>query len=284
MRKDVTNHTPSAVRSLEGHDEWSAIDSTKDPIKLLKAIQSVMCGQQTHQHLPLTLHQSMQGIVNVVTLPPHWHSQHPVVLQAAVQPACQPPAVDHHPNLSDLEVCSKFMERKKSKKQRGDPRMSQALAVCLEDPDQSHLDVLFQCRFDFSPLSREELKLAGSRDVKDVENITLKQRFDQLSRRLRNAREWIKREREEGKLVASTNNGPTEQTQIESSDNDSKINDKLEGTIGSNMAPDGNNGASSSLSTAQKRRRDSFDEAIDELPGMEGLGDTLIEARLSDAY
>ena len=176
------------------------------------------------------------------------------------------------------------MERKKSKKQRGDPRMSQALAVCLEDPDQSHLDVLFQCGFDLSPLSREEVKLAGSHDVKDVENIALKQRFDQLSRRLRNAREWIKREREEGKLVASTNNGPTEQIQIESSDNDSKINDKLEGTIGSNMAPDGNNGASSSLSTAQKRRRDSFDEAIDELPGMEGLGDTLIEARLSDAY
>ena len=46
VRKDVTTLygqvlgqcTPPMRRSLEGHDEWSVIDSSKDPIKLLKAV------------------------------------------------------------------------------------------------------------------------------------------------------------------------------------------------------------------------------------------------------
>ena len=78
--------TPSMRRSLEGRDEWSAIDSTKDPIKLLKAIQSVMCGQQTHQHLPLTLHQSMRGVVNITqgkSNPEDYHKRFVAALEAA---------------------------------------------------------------------------------------------------------------------------------------------------------------------------------------------------------
>ena len=57
--------TPSMRRSLEGHEDWPTIDSTKAPILLRKAIQSVMFGQQTHQYLPLTLHQSIRSIVNI---------------------------------------------------------------------------------------------------------------------------------------------------------------------------------------------------------------------------
>ena len=184
---------------------------------------------------------------------------------------------DCHPNLTDRQLYEKIMVEKEGKLgKKGDPRMNQALLICLEDPNLPHLDALLRCGFDFSPLSREELELRSSRVVKDIENITLKQRFDQLSRRLRTARKWIEREREEGKLLSvdSTTTNVTGAFRSGTADSgySNTSGDTSEGSEKQGGTQEAMQGAS---------RRDSFDEAIEELPGMEGLGD-IIGENLSD--
>lgn len=194
-----------------------------------------------------------------------------------------PPDVDHHPNLTDRQVYERIMEKKeKTLGSKGDPRMNHTLLICLEDPNLPHLDVLLQCGFDFAPLSREELELKGSREVKDVENITLKQRFDQLSRRLRTARKWIERERKEGNLLldpscttsATGKAAGKFRSDTSESGHSNTSGDASNGSRKRDMAPE----------QTQKSRRDSFDEAIEELPGMEDLGDTIGEVLSDEEY
>ena len=131
-----------------------------------------------------------------------------------------------------------------------------------------------QCGFDFSPLSREELEIRSSRAVKDVENITLKQRLDQLSRRLRTARKWIEREREEGKLLSEPAISATGEFRSGTADSGHS------NTSGFTSEGSGKHSRTQEQ-TQRASRRDSFDEAIEELPGMEDLGDTIGEM-LSD--
>ena len=57
--------SPTMRAHLEADPNWENIDLTKDPVELLKTIQSVMYGQQTHQYLPLVLHKAVRGLVNI---------------------------------------------------------------------------------------------------------------------------------------------------------------------------------------------------------------------------
>ena len=191
------------------------------------------------------------------------------------------PNSDHHPNLSDRQLYERIMVKKEEKLgKKGDPRMNRTLLICVEDPDLPHLDALLQCGFDFSPSSREELELRSSRAVKDVENITLKQRLDQLSRRLRTARKWIKREREEGKLRSEPTSSATGEFRSGTADsgNSNTSGDASEGSGKHNRSSvEKCTLAEDADDEIQQNRRDSFDEAIEELPGIDNLGDTIGE-------
>lgn len=141
--------------------------------------------------------------------------------------------------------------------------MAEALVLCLESPDLRHLDAILQGGFDFSHLTRKELEIKNSRNIKDADGITLKQRLDQLSRRIRDAKEWIKAEREKGRLLDDL---------VEPCRIDDKVSARYEaGILGTLDDDDG----------VPPFRRDSFDEAIEELPGVRGLPDSVV-TMLSD--
>ena len=137
---------------------------------------------------------------------------------------------------------------------RGDRRMNQTLVLCLENPGLPHLDALPQSGFDFSHLTHEELEMKSSRFVKDADGITLKQRFDQLSRRIRKAKNWIEVERNEGGLL--------DDHDVEPCNIDDEVKSRNEAGILGGTDNDG---------TTVSCRRDSFDEAIEELPGIREL-------------
>jgi hypothetical protein len=66
---------------------------------------------------------------------------------------------------------------------KGDPRMHRAVAARLADPDMSLLDALIKGGFDFPAEGGQDSTLV------DADGVTLGQRKNQLSRRLRLARQ-----------------------------------------------------------------------------------------------
>lgn len=194
-----------------------------------------------------------------------------------------PPTCQDVSNLTDDELYEKHvLHKKRACGQKGDPRMNQTLIACLRNPDLPHLDALLENGFDFSPLSRLELEVASKRDIKDVDGVTLKQRLDNLSRRLRNAKIWIKEERDAtGKTKPSRPSRGTSNEQMVPTS-----------PAGSNTSNDASGETTSEEGITRKRRgheedgsvgaetpsrRDSFDEVIDEVMAIEDLGQVIDE-------
>ena len=78
--------------------------------------------------------------------------------------------------------------------------MNRALVLSLEDPNLPRLDALVAGGFQFG-VSRTELEMVSPTAIKDSDNVSLRQRRDQLSRRLREVRKWIKQARDSDSLV-----------------------------------------------------------------------------------
>ena len=184
-------------------------------------------------------------------------------------------------NLTDAEVYEKYVvHKKRAQGQRGDPRMNQTLITCLRDPDLPHLDALLQNGFDFSPLSHEELWMASARDTKDADGVTLKQRLDNLGRRLRNAKRWIKEEREatdetKPSGIVSCHNPTISASHVGSdgsNDASGETSSDGDGKWKRRDLDEQGSGAAEAPS-----RRDSFDEVIDEVMAIEDLGQVIDE-------
>ena len=192
-----------------------------------------------------------------------------------------PPKDQRFSNLTDAELYEKHVvHKKRARGQRGDPRMNQTLITCLRDPDLPHLDALLQNGFDFSPLSREELGMASAKDTKDADGITLKQRLDNLGRRLRNAKRWIKEEREatdktkpSGIVCCHNQTVPASHVGSDTS-NDASGETSPDGD-GKRKRRDPDEQGSGAAEVPS--RRDSFDEVMDEVMAIEDLGQVIDE-------
>lgn len=105
----------------------------------------------------------------------------------------------HFAGLSDYQLYEQIVERRHTNTigRKADPRMNRALALALQNPGMSRPDAIVAGGFAFPDLK------SSSRTTKDSEGITLKQRTDQLSRRVREAEKWIQHARQTGDLSGS---------------------------------------------------------------------------------
>ena len=108
----------------------------------------------------------------------------------------------HFSDLTDRQLYDRIVQERQTNStgRRADPRMNHALVLSLEDPNLPRLDALVAGGFQFGA-SRAELEMVSPTAIKDSENVSLRQRRDQLSRRLREVRKWIKQARDSGTLV-----------------------------------------------------------------------------------
>ena len=108
----------------------------------------------------------------------------------------------HFSDLTDRQLYDRIVQQRQTNStgRRADPRMNRALVLSLEDPNLPRLDALVAGGFQFGA-SHTEVEMVSPTVIKDGENISLRQRRDQLSRRLREVRKWIKQARDNGTLV-----------------------------------------------------------------------------------
>jgi len=96
---------------------------------------------------------------------------------------------------------SKNGSMKRKLGRRGDPRMHRAVAARLKNPQMSLLDALLEGGFEFPNISDEKDKSGGfNGQIADKDNVQLCQRKNQLSRRLRLARQGNQNQGNESKL------------------------------------------------------------------------------------
>ena len=95
-------------------------------------------------------------------------------------------------NLSDRYIYQKIWHNKtrEGSGRRPDPRMDSAVLACLEDALLTPVDALCNAGFVF-PDAQRDLLSRGSKHFVDSNGVSLRQRRDQLNRRLRQARKWI---------------------------------------------------------------------------------------------
>ena len=100
---------------------------------------------------------------------------------------------DAFPNLSDRDIYQQIWHNKtkEGSGRRPDPRMDSAVLACLDDARLTPVDALCDAGFVF-PGALRDLLSKGSKHFVDVNGVSLRQRRDQLNRRLRQARKWIK--------------------------------------------------------------------------------------------
>ena len=100
---------------------------------------------------------------------------------------------DAYPNLSDRDIYQRIWHNKtkEGSGRRPDPRMDSAVLSCLEDASLTPVDALCDAGFVF-PGAQRDLLSRGSKHFVDERGVSLRQRRDQLNRRLRQARKWIK--------------------------------------------------------------------------------------------
>ena len=100
---------------------------------------------------------------------------------------------DAFPNLSDRDIYQQIWHNKtkEGSGRRPDPRMDSAVFACLDDARLTPVDALCDAGFVF-PGALRDLLSKGSKHFVDVNGVSLRQRRDQLNRRLRQARKWIK--------------------------------------------------------------------------------------------
>ena len=105
----------------------------------------------------------------------------------------------HFAGLSDYQLYEQIVERRHTNTigRKSDPRMNRALALALQNPGMSRPDAIVAGGFAFPDLK------SISRATKDSEGISLKQRTDQLGRRVREAEKWIQHARQTGDLSGS---------------------------------------------------------------------------------
>ena len=108
----------------------------------------------------------------------------------------------HLSHLTDRQLYDRIIQERQTNStgRRADPRMNRALVLSLEDPNLPRLDALVAGGFQFG-VSRTELEMVSPTAIKDSDNVSLRQRRDQLSRRLREVRKWIKQARDRDSLV-----------------------------------------------------------------------------------
>ena len=113
---------------------------------------------------------------------------------------------DAFPNLSDRDIYQRIWHNKtkEGSGRRPDPRMDSAVLACLDDAHLTPVDALCNAGFVF-PGVQSDLISRGSKHFVDASGVSLRQRRDQLNRRLRQAREWIKDARA-GTLTNNTGN------------------------------------------------------------------------------
>ena len=99
---------------------------------------------------------------------------------------------DAYPDLSDRDIYHRIWHNKtkEGSGRRPDPRMDLAVLSCLEDASLSPVDALCDAGFVF-PGAQRDLLSRGSKHFVDERGVSLRQRRDQLNRRLRQARKWI---------------------------------------------------------------------------------------------
>ena len=99
---------------------------------------------------------------------------------------------DAYPNLSDRDIYQRIWHNKtkEGSGRRPDPRMDSAVLSCLEDASLTPVDALCDAGFVF-PGAQRDLLSRGSKHFVDERGVSLRQRRDQLNRRLRQARKWI---------------------------------------------------------------------------------------------
>ena len=102
-------------------------------------------------------------------------------------------------HLSDYQLYEQIVQERptKSTGRKSDPRMNKALVLTLQNPEMSRADAIIAGGFVFPDLE------SSSRTNVDSERISLKQRQDQLSRRLREVKKWIQSARRTGELSGS---------------------------------------------------------------------------------
>lgn len=110
-----------------------------------------------------------------------------------------PSSDGHFTTLSDHQLYEEIAKRRHTNSigRKSDPRMSQALALILQNPDMSRPDAIVGGGFVFPDLK------SSPRTTVDSGGITLKQRTDQLGRRVREAEKWIQHARQTGELSGS---------------------------------------------------------------------------------
>ena len=101
---------------------------------------------------------------------------------------------------SQLYECIARERQTNSIGRKSDPRMHRALIMIVQDENLSGLDALLAAGFIFPGKTLSEIKTSNARTLKDSEGITLKQRRDQLNRRLREVKGWIQHARQTGDL------------------------------------------------------------------------------------
>lgn len=101
---------------------------------------------------------------------------------------------------SQLYECIARARQTNSTGRRSDPRMHRALMMTVQDENLSRLDALLAAGFVFPGKTLSEIKASNARTLKDSEGVTLKQRRDQLNRRLREVKGWIQHARLTGDL------------------------------------------------------------------------------------
>ena len=108
----------------------------------------------------------------------------------------------HFSDLTDRQLYDRIVQERQTNStgRRADPRMNRALVLSLEDPNLPRLDALVAGGFQFGA-SQTELEMVTPAAIKDSEGVSLRQRRDQLSRRLREVKKWIKQARDSGSLV-----------------------------------------------------------------------------------
>ena len=195
-----------ASSALAGLSVPAPVSTTTSSLVAAAAAQLQQQQQQQQQQSGGTL-----GFpINVATLSGHGTgavgavaSQVPasVGVGSSVPPA-ESNGTGHFSNLTDRQLYDRIVQERQTNftGRRADPRMNRALVLSLEDPNLPRLDALVAGGFQFGA-SRAELEMVSPTAIKDSENVSLRQRRDQLSRRLREVKKWIKQARGSGTLV-----------------------------------------------------------------------------------
>ena len=110
----------------------------------------------------------------------------------------------HFGDLTDRQLYDRIEQERSTNPtgRRADPRMNRALVLSLEYPNLSRCDALVAGGFDFDA---SQLNIVGTTALMDSEGISLRQRSDQLSRRLREAGKRIRSARASGELLGARN-------------------------------------------------------------------------------